>query len=320
MILHFVYAGQPGSGRVDAPYSITDHVYSFLSSKLDVVYHQWDACYDIDLGPDDILLGHPHYDQNTVVQRAFRSDRPARAKCLIHPFHHVRVEDNFPFDELARKADAIFSICGRYWIDSIKETPFAHWEPKIVHLNMAVDLNHFEHYKTTFNPIGSRALLFVGSCMPQKNLGYLAELMNALPDIHLYWYGGYSDYPLAQLPNVTTFGWVQFDKPVLRKICQQSDMFINVSCSDASPTALLEALAMGFPAACTRESGIYNTPMVNGLSLKDASQNPDVIRGVLASPDAILMERSQITRRLMERYHTWDTFCSNLWSGLERFL
>lgn len=316
MRIHFVYAGDPSDGRIQAPFSITRNVFNFLSARAEVVYHQWDATNDIDLRPTDILLGHPHYDINTVVQRTIRSGKPCAGKFLFHPFHHRRAEDNFPFDQLVSMADKLLAICGPYWTDTIGQTKFAHWAPKITRLDMAVDLAHFPFLRTKFNPVGQRNLVYVGSGMPQKNLNLMCSIMERLPHVKLFWYGA-NDHPLSRLQNVVPFGWTPLTFDMLSKIITSGDVFINTSVSDASPTALLEAASIGFPIACTRESGIYDQEMVRSLSLDDVNHNVFVISNLLSADENSLMRMAVDARKIIEKTHTWDRFNNRLWDAIQ---
>lgn len=321
MRLHFVYAFSPDSPQLQSPYCITRNLYRYLQPKCDLIYHLWDAHKTIGLLPDDILIGHPHYDPDTTMQRVFRQNLRCKARCLIHPFHHRRVGDNWPFDFMAREADKIFSICGPYWYDTIESTQFAHWKPKMVRLDMAVDTAHFPFLRQeagpmSFNPPGHRKLVYIGSSMPQKNLGYMVQLMSKMPDIKLHWYGGSSDHPLARLPNVSVVGWVTLDRAIAEGIIENYDIMINTSISDANPTTLLEARAWGLITACTKESGYYNDPFFTELFLEDLNASVAAIRGLLEAPTHALYQRAVASRAEIESKYNWSNFCETVWSNL----
>lgn len=317
MKIIFVYAFSPNDPQIQSPYSITKNLYHYLSERADVEYHQWDSIKQLEDNSDAILLGHPHYDTRTIVQQAFRKNKRFLAKCLIHPFHHGRVGDNMPFDDLARKADKIFSICGPYWYDTIANTPFAHWGPKITRLDMAVDCNHFPYLKTKFNDPPNRKLVYIGSSMPQKNLRFMVELMHKMPDVQLHWYGGSGDHALAKLPNVKTVGWITLNRAAAQKIVNECDIFINTSISDANPTTLLEARAWGLITACTKESGYYNDPFFTELQLGDLQSTIDTIRKLLNTDSDILLKRSIESRHEIESKYNWERFCKTVWDELQ---
>jgi hypothetical protein len=318
MRIHFVYAGTPDEGRNCSPYTITKNLHRFLSQRAEVIYHHWDAHYDIDLQPDDILLGHPNYDPGTVVQRAFRSDKPCRAKCTIHPLHHGRPEDNMPFDEISRKATAIFSIMGKYWYDTLEQSSFAHWKPKITRLDMSVNADIYQYLKGDFNNVGSRGIVYVGSSMPQKNLGMLTQLASRMPDVKFEWYGGSSDHPLFRLPNTYVEGWQDLGQDKLRTICARNDIIISTSCSDANPTTIAEVgLASGLIPICTRESGYYDSSVVSIL-LNDINGSIRILREWLNKPSGVLKEMSLRNRETCVRDYNWDVFCNTVWNRLSQ--
>jgi hypothetical protein len=315
--LHFVYAGTPDMGRIDGSIAITKHLHAALIKKYNVIYHCWDACGDIDLQPDDIFLGHPNYPPDTITQRVFASKKPCRAKCLIHPLHTQRVQDNMPFDHMAREADLIFSICGPYWYDTIDQTPFAHWKPKIIRLDMAVNGDIFPKLKCNFNQ--NRKLVYIGSATEHKNLGYMVEILRKMPDVPFTWYGGFLEHPLSRLPNVRTVGWQYLTGAVAQEICDNSDIFINVSCSDANPTTLLEASAWGLIAGCTPQSGYYNDPKFFELRLDNVNFCVQQIRKHLAMPESDLLSWADRNRNDVLINYNWDVFTSKVMSALGRF-
>lgn len=308
MKIHFAYAGDPENQLIHAPYSITRNAYQALKTRGEVVYYDWLHMGDFHIAPGDVVIGHPHYDPRTVIQRMFKDGSPCRAKCLIHPFHTRRVEDNFPFDPLVAIATKTFLICGPYWMDTIAATPFAHWAPKAVHLTQGVDTNHFMRVKTKFNEKGQRRLLYIGSAMPQKNLDLMVEIMTRLPHVNLHWYGANGVSKLAHLRNVTNKEWTAFTPDAMQRLAAECDIFINTSISDASPTTVMEASAMGFPVACTPESGFYNSPMVDELKLDDIDYNIGVITRLLEESEENLLARGSAGRDVVCREYSWERF------------
>lgn len=317
MRIHFVYAFHPNSAAIHSPYCITRNLYNYLKTRAEVIYHEWSQRGVIDVKPDDVFIGHPHYDKGTVVQRTIR-EKHCRVMCTIHPLHTALPQHNMPFDELARKVDRIFSICGPYWTDTIQNTPFAHWAPKITRLDMAVDPKQFPFLKNKFNPPGKRRLVYIGSSMPMKNLGYMAVIMQGLPNVQLHWYGGSSDHRLAKLPNVKTTGWIQLNKKTAQKIVDECDIFINTSNSDANPTTLLESMAWGLINACTKESGYWHDPLFTELYLDDIGKTRQAIRELIVAPEQQLAERSKQGRKEIETKYTWDRFGNTIWTELQR--
>lgn len=315
-MIHFVYAGTPDSGAIHAPLSITHNLYKFLSTKAETRYYVWNSHDDIPLGPNDVLIGHPDYNPLTAVQKAF--SKPCRAKCLIFPFHHNRFGDNLPFDPLVRQATKVFSICGPFWYDTMGDSRFAHWKPKVTRLDMAVDANAFPYVKKEFN--ARRNLLYMGSSIPNKNLPFLVQVMKSMPDVTLHWYGGDSKHPLARLRNVRTTGWVVLNKETAEEIARKCDIMVSVSDSDANPTTLLEAMSWGLVAACTPESGYYNDPLFTRLYLNEVPRTVKALRALMALSDAELHYRSMAGRQEIVNKYTWDRFCTTVWDGIKEYV
>ena len=317
MRIIFVYAGPANSPQMQSPYSITRNLYNYLNARADVQYYEWDQGGVIDVRSNDVLIGHPNYNEGTLIQRTIR-ERKCKVMCTIHPLHTATPHHNMPFDDLAKKVDRIFSICGPYWTDTIESTCFKHWAPKITRLDMAVDGNHFPYLRTKFNEPGSRRLVYIGSNLQMKNLGYMTALMKAMPDVHLHWYGGDGADPLAKLPNVHVTGWVTLDPAMAQKIINQCDIFINTSNSDANPTTCLETRAWGLITACTKQSGYWKDPFFTELYLDSLERSVQAIRSLLNAPNDELLIRAKASRQEIETRYTWDRFCTTVWDELCR--
>lgn len=323
--IHFVYAGDPGIGEIRSPYCITKNVYNFLKNKCienpdwGLTYHDWCHVGRIDSGPDDIIIGHPNYPPDTIIQQSFRSS-PCRAKFTIHPIHTKIVESNMPFDHLIREADGFFGICGPYWYDTMQDTPFAHWKPKMTRLDMAVDTNHFPFSKEQMNPVSNRKLLYIGSDIVHKNLAYLCQIMEKLPDQELFWYGGHTQHALSRLPNVKVTGNVTLNADLAKHLCNTCDLMVNVSSSDANPTTLLETSAWGLPVACTPSSGYYGGEQFYEIPENNPIAAANVIRNIINMPSEELDKRRMANFELIRSHYTWDNFCNKIWDVLKLHL
>lgn len=324
MTLHFIYAFDPDSPQIQAPHSITRNLFHYLSQHVDVAYHRWDSKEPIELAPKDVVLGHPHYEANTSVQRIFSNKQPCKARCLIHPFHYKRAQDNMPFDFMAREADKLFLICGPYWYDTMEDSPFAHWKPKAIRLDSAVDPVHFPFLRTSggpgsFNPPGERKLVYIGGASPHKNLHYLVEIMRRLAHVELHWFGGHRNHPLAKLPNVRVTGHQQLDKSVAEGIVNNYDIMVSVSLSDANPTTLTEARAWGLVTACTKESGYRDDPFFTQLYLDDMEATVSAIQELLWVPSKRLYERAVVSRKEIEQKYNWQNFGHTVWANIAEY-
>jgi glycosyltransferase involved in cell wall biosynthesis len=230
-----------------------------------------------------------------------------------------------PFDFISRQADRIFSITGKYWYDTAQDTPFAHWKPKMVRVDMAIDPIDFPFLRQeigpmAFNPPDQRKLIYIGGDSPNKNLGYLAKIMSMMPDVRLRWIGGNHNHGLAQLPNVCVTNWDVLRRSIAEEIVTNYDIMVSVSDSDANPTTLLETRAWGLITACTKESGYYNDPFFTELYLDDIDKTIKAIRGLLNAPSEELYRRAVASRAEIESKYNWDNFGNTVWSGLSQFI
>jgi glycosyltransferase involved in cell wall biosynthesis len=253
------------------------------------------------------------------MQRTVREKR-CKFMATIHPLHTALPEHNMPFDPLTRRVDKVFSICGPYWYDSIEQSPFAHWKPKITRLDMAVDGEQFPYLRQKFNPVGRRKLLYIGSSMPMKNLGLLMNIMKRMHDVRLKWVGGDNSHKITKLPNVDVVGFKKFTPKVAQEITDECDIFVNVSNSDANPTTILESMAWGTIQACTKESGYWNDPLFTELHLHDMTKTVQNLRKLLTAPEADLIRRAKAGRKAIETKYTWDRFCNTIWREIEPYV
>lgn len=316
----FVYAGDPNNQAQHAPYTITRNVYKALLPLFERVhYYDWCHCGPFpEVTTDTIIIGHPNYPGNTATRYLF--NQPAKAKLLIFPLHHGMPEINWPFDDLARQADAILSITGPYWYDTLEQTRFAHWKSKMVRLDMAIDQGQFPQVKTSFNPPGQRSFFYIGADRPEKGLSVLRDIFTGTSHIlHLYGMidGGNS---IAQLPNVRVHGWAETVPQFARDLGTFADCYMHGGISDANPTTLLESACWGFAAACTPQSGYWPDKPFYGLDAGDLDGCRELLHYVQTTPSATLEARVQQTRQIIARDFTWDVFTRKIVDTVKRFL
>jgi glycosyltransferase involved in cell wall biosynthesis len=304
----------PGlSAPLAAPYSITVNLMRFLQKKLPCRLYDWQEHGTINYGPDDIVLGHPHPKQNTVIQQAFLSDKPCRAKILILPIHHAIASVNQYVIPLLDKADAVLGIMGPYWHDTLGDSFLAPWQHKIVRVDMALNAQDYPWIKRKFNAPGNRGFLHIGYNVPEKGPEVLAATMQRLPEFRKGWIGAGDE--ILYVPRITPFAYLTPE--YIRKLAETYDIFVNTSVSDANPTTILEAMAWGFPVACTPQSGYYEMPSLMPLSTTDIGANVDVLTKMQYASNESLQALSQINRRLIETHYTWERFCGTVWQTLE---
>ena len=299
-----------------APYSITVNLLRALRREARCKLYDWREAGGIEYGPDDIVLGHPHPDPDTPIQRAFASDRPCRAKVLLFPIHHALPAVNAYALPLLDRADRVLGIMGPYWYDTLAQSVFAPWRHKITRLDMAVDAAQYPWVKRRFNPPGRRGYLHIGYNVPEKGPQVLAAAMAGLTEFRRGWIGAGEEIP--HIPRLTPFA--ALTPAYVAGLASDYDVFVNTSVSDANPTTILEAMAWGFAVACTPQSGYYAMPTLSALSVDDARTNIAVLRGLQFAPSETLAEAAAANRRLVETHYTWERFCGTVRQTLAPFL
>jgi len=74
------------------------------------------------------------------------------------------------------KCDRFLAITGNAWMKRLKDSPFHHWQPKIVHFDLAVDCADFPFFKEQFNPVEKSRFLYIGPTAWYKNISFLESL------------------------------------------------------------------------------------------------------------------------------------------------
>ena len=120
----------------------------------------------------------------------------------------------------------------------MKDSPFRHWEPKIIHLDLAVDRSDFPFIKENFSPVGKRRFLYIGHTAWCKNISFLEKLADQLPKIDFAWIGGNQS-----LKNIKGLGKLDFSNLEAKELVQKYDFLITVGSADANPITILGAMA-----------------------------------------------------------------------------
>jgi glycosyltransferase involved in cell wall biosynthesis len=264
----------PRARPLRAPHSITFNFFHFLSQKVPTLLYDWSERVCPRVEADDIVIGHPHPDPQTVIQRLFRDDVKCRLKALMFPIHHGIPAINAYALPLMERADPVLGIMGQYWYDTLDDSQFAPWKSKIIRLDMAVDGDEYPLIKKSFNPPGRRGYLYIGADRPEKGIDVLTKTMAALSDFPRGCIGRGEDIPgMKRLARE-----VRLTPEYVSRLTHEYDFFVNTSVSDANPTTILEAMAWGFPVACTPQSGYYNMPSIITLSTADIEANVRALR------------------------------------------
>ncbi len=308
--------GGNNGGPMPAPYSITVNLHRYLAARHVVRLYDWRETGSIALHPDDILIGHPHPNTQTIVQQTLRSGAPCRLKALLFPIHHAMPEFNEYALPLLERADVVLGIMGPYWYDTMESSFLAQWKKKIVRLDLAVNAVEYPLVKRRFNAPGKRGYLYIGNNRPEKGIEALSATLEGLEKYPRGWVGGGPDIPHA----TRIAGYRLLTPEFITGLAEQYDVFLNTSVSDANPATILEAMAWGFPVACTPESGYYNMPSIVPLSTTNIDANVATLEELQHAPEERLRELSRANRALVETQYTWEKFCGSVWSQLERFV
>jgi len=303
------------NGPMPAPYSITVNLERFLRARGRVRVYDWRETGAIELGEDDILIGHPHADPDTLVQQTLRRGVRCRLRALMFPIHHGMPEISAFTLPLVEQADVVFGITGPYWHDTLGQSHFAPWKKKFVRLDLAVDAEEYPLVKRRFNPAGQRGYLYIGNNRPEKGSEVLSATLGRLKEFPRGWVGGGPE--IAEVPRIATYR--RLDREFISALAEKFDIFVNTSVSDANPATILEAMAWGFPVACTPQSGYYKMPTIVELSTTDVDANERKLREMQEAPEEQLVAVSRKNRELVETQYTWERFCGTVWKQLRPY-
>jgi glycosyltransferase involved in cell wall biosynthesis len=298
-----------------APTTITAHVYRALRQRAaarlyDVREHQM-----IPGGPQDVLIGHYLAgDDSGVWQRSCREGRFA-ARIAMNPLHHHMPEVCGELDPYVPAVDRIFGIMGRYWYDTWRQSALSHWFPKIVPFDMAIDVAAFPRLKIRFNPPGRRRFLYIGWAGAQKGTHLLSILFGLARNHRCVAVG-----PSRPLANIECRPRVLFTLPYVQRLAAECDFVIAPAVSDANPTVILEAMAWGFPVACTPQAGYYNIPELVPLSITDMRHNVAMLDMLQEAREEELLARADAARRLVTTRYTWERFETTLCKALNEVM
>ncbi len=235
--------------RRRAPLSITIYLYAALAKEFKIKLYDLDEPRGLPYSDQDIILGHPWPNGETITNAAMLNPKKCRLKALIFPLHHGLPEINTYAIPYMERADVIFGIMGEYWYDTLDTSIYSRFKAKIIPLDMAVDTQYFPYLKTGFNPARPTWLfVYRAQCCRKGQSGFSGN--HPRP-------GRCSsrlDRLRRRIPGMQREAAdIDLTPDVVRRLAQKYDFFVNTSISDANPTTILEAMAWGFPVACTPE-------------------------------------------------------------------
>jgi glycosyltransferase involved in cell wall biosynthesis len=309
--IHLVY---PHGDKVSCPDAIGRHLAAKLSRRYRVVKYDFHIFGKIRPGPNDVLVGHPFELYMTLFRRSCRAQGWKRV-LLMSPFCHGDDYQIAYIERLIRYCDLYLAITGNYWFSGICNSGFAHWLPKMRHLDLAVDRTEFPVLKRRFNPPGSRKFLFIGRTGVTgrlKNTQYLADIASAMPDVEFGWIG-----TETSIGNVRALGQHDFRTEESRKLVGEYDFFLTVGHIDANPVTILEAMAWGLIPVCTPQSGYCGHEGIVNVPLASVGSVVEILRGLQDAPDAALAAKQRSNWEALDRHFNWDRFAAQVVEAIE---
>ena len=310
MTVHFVYAKGVRHG---APQSITRELAPRLAAAFgEVQIYDYQEVRTIVPEAGDILLGHPHADPRTVFQASFRKPGWAR-RVILCPFAHAIPEAYAWMEPLVDKADQFLAITGKYWMETLAGSAFAHWEKKMRRLDLAVNLEQFQPIKRTWNPCGRRRFLYIGYPGRAKGTDYLCELAEANPALHFAWIG----WGMIGSERVKTLGPCEFALQEALDVVGRHDFVICCGRADANPATILEGLAWGLVPVCTPQSGYRDERWLVNIPLDDVAGASAILRRLNSAPEEELVQYVARGRSALAGEYTWDRFAADVIAALK---
>lgn len=307
--VHLVYPHLP---RISTPDAIGYQLGQRLEQYYSVKYYDWDEIRVIKPAPGDVLVGHPHPSMYTCVRQSLA--QPGwRRKLLLGPYCHGSDVQVAYYDAPIDACDLFLAITGKYWFGSIESSAFAHWRPKMIHVDLAVDRKSFPLLKTSFNPPGQRRIVYIGHSSWYKNTPYLSAIARAMPDITIDWIGR----KIADVPGLRHLGMYDFSTQLGQQAIAQYDFMLTVGKADANPTTILEAMSWGMLPVCTPQSGYVDQPGIVNVPLDDVPAAVAVLRSLQDLPDKALQEMQQTNWQALDEHYNWDRFANQVIDAIE---
>lgn len=311
---------------IRSPFENTKHIYSALAARMHTRLYHLSEHVRCKFGPDDIFIGHPYFPHKEggygVTELAVREIMRPKKLALISPLHcdvniksdHINKDFLDDIDKLLPSADILFGIMGEYWWDQWDKSPYAHWKPKMIRLDMAVDTTRYPRIKNSFNPKGKRGYLYIGnSSDPRKGTEFLSCLMSNIVNCRVGWIGYGPD-----IPNVPRIAELSALSPeFMASIASEYDFFISPAVADPNPTTILESMSWGFPVVCTPQSGYYETNYMKNIFLDDLERSIEVLTSLQYMDDFHLIQMSNTARNIVESKYTWCDLTSKIISSLD---
>jgi glycosyltransferase involved in cell wall biosynthesis len=308
--IHLVYPHD--DSRISTPDAIGCQLGRRLETRYQVVYHDYTHLGVIVPEPGDVLLGHPHPDPRSIFRRSLRQDGWHR-RLMMAPFEHRDFRRISFENQLVGRCDLILAITGPYWFKTVGDSLCSHWQPKMIHLDLAIDRKDFPVLKTSFGAPGKRRVVYIGHTAGYKNTPFLSEIAARLPDVDFASIGTGT----RPIPGLANLGFVDFASQAGKDLVGGFDFLLTVGDADANPTTILEAMSWGLIPICTPTSGYEDIPSIPNVPLGDADAAAAVVRGFLSADESDLVAMQSANRKLLDDHFTWDRFADQVVDAIE---
>jgi len=308
--VHFIYPRD--LSRNDTPFAIGNELGRRLQADYPVRFHDWRSTERLDIGPGDVLIGHPHRRRHTAFQQGLAT--PALRRRLVLAPYVPDLRQVAWLDPIVSRCDLFLAITGRYWFERIAESSLRRWAPKMRHVDLAVDRARFAPLPRQFNPPGRRRFVYIGHTAHNKNVGYLAALQSACPETRFGWIGRAGRRGIA---GVEAFGILDFAQTASRAILSKFDFLLTVGRCDANPTTILEAIAWGLVPVCTPQSGYDGQAGIVNLPLDDLPAAVARLRMLQECPTQELLTLQAEGRAALDSHFHWDRVYAQVRDAIE---
>jgi len=304
--IHLVYPHN--SARISTPDAIGVELGQRLAQRHEVIYYDWDAPQTIIPQRGDVLLGHAHPLPFTTFRNSMKQPGWGRV-ILMQPYVHDDLRQAAFLRHVVPHCHVFLAITGRYWFRRVAQAPYAHWLPRMIHLDLAVNRNHFPPIKRSFNPPGSRKFLYIGHAQAYKNVAYLDAIAQYQP---VDWLGNAT----GRYPHLRRLGFMNFQDTAAQQCISGYDFLLTVGSSDANPTTILEAMAWGLIPVCTPQSGYEGYESIVNVPLNDVADAVAILRELQQMDESRLYAWQASNWVLLDSHFHWDRFAQQVEAAL----
>jgi glycosyltransferase involved in cell wall biosynthesis len=307
MTVHLIY---PHGPKTSCPDAIGREVGKRLAKIYPVVLHDWDEFGYITPREGDVLVGHACPIPCTVFKRSAKRTGWRRV-VLLSPHCHGDPHQPAFNDRVLPYCDVYLAITGNYWFNDLPNSLYAHWLPKMVHVDLAVDRSEFPVIKTHFNRKGLRRAVYIGSTAWYKNTDYLSRVASEV-GFEIAWIGTGTG-----IPGTRALGRLDFSTSEARRIVAEFDFLLTVGRADGNPATILEAMAWGLIPVCTPQSGYIGYAGIINVPPDDAERAVATLRSLQEVPDERLYEMQASNWELLDHHFNWDRFTAQVVQAIQ---